>query len=270
MEKETLFYRYIQQRELKEDKNNYQLILCAGDISLVLGNFKHLNDMEGVVQKYFPGTKLEKFSKKKAAMKKSSLLELDKIHLPLQGNAPRKLSWGMSRKKVARIEQIDGGEHLLMKDERLHGHEVNIQFGFDEWAHCGLEYIGYSSPEPGFLNLMQEELNRSYGNAERVVDYQRLDLMLQDGKIEDEETLIRFIKNPESHGFNRFVDSFRGLTFRSALKWSNKHTACLVYNKRKDSRGERNKHNRSHVVEFWPSVLFDFYQEQFAELYLPV
>jgi hypothetical protein len=157
-----------------------------------------------------------------------------------------------------------------MKSEHLHGYEVTIQFGFDEWAHCGLEYIAYSSPERDFFGIMQEELNQTFSAAEQVVDYYRLDLLLQGGKIKDEETLIRFIKTPEAASYNRFINSLQGLTFRSALKWTKDHTACLMYTKRKDSLGERNKNNHPHVVEFWPSILFDFYQEQFAELYLPV
>jgi hypothetical protein len=271
VEKKVFYYRVDKKRDQNCTPNEirYQLLQVTSEISYVLGEFDRLPVLKKFIRTYFPGAVLKEFPKKLQIMDKPSSFDIERLYLPLQGNAPRGLSWGMSRKRVSRVEQIDGGERLLMKTESMHGFDAVIQFGFDEWAHCGLEYIAYSSPEPSFLEIMEKELNQNYGTPERVVDYHNLDRMIQAGKIKVDEMLIRFIKEPESPAFNHFIAAISGLTFRSALKWKKDHTACLMYTRHTDCQGERNRHNRPHVVEFFPTLLFDFYQERFAELYLP-
>jgi hypothetical protein len=267
--KRIFYYRINKGGHSFRDKNKYQLLEMACDFPRVLGGFAGLRDLKKFVKTHFPGADLKELPKDQLISDKTPSVEVDHVYLPLEGKAVRNLSWGMSRKKTARIEQIEGGEHLLIKNETMHGFAVTIQFGFDEWAKCGLEYIAYSSTEPAFLTAMEKEFNQSYGTAECVVDYQGLDRLLQENKITDEDMLIRYIKDPESHTFNHFVGTMPGLTFRSAQQWSKGQTACLIYTQCSDCQGERNRHNRRHVVEYWPNVLFDFYQKQFAALYLP-
>jgi hypothetical protein len=269
VKKKIFYYRTNKAWHSFQDKNKYQLLEITCDFPRVLGGFRRLRDLKKFVKTYFPTTELKELPKGQLFSDESSSVEVDHVYLTLEGKAIRKLFWGMSRKKVARIEQIEGGKHLLIKNETMLGFDVTIQFGFDEWANCGLEYIAYSSTEPAFLTAMKKELNQSYGTAEYVVDYQNLDRLLLENKITDEGMLIRYIKDPESHIFNHFVGTIPGLTYRSAQKWSKGQTACLIYTQCSDCQGERNRHNSRHVVEYWPNVLFDFYQKQFAALYLP-
>jgi len=234
-----------------------------------LGAFPNLRELKKFLKNSFPSFHLKALPKNWKENTSQPHVELDHVYLPLEGDTLRGLAWGMSRKKVTRIEQIEGGEHLLIKQEPLFGFDVTIQFGFDDWAHSGLEYISYSSTDPEFLKAVMDELNETYGSSERVVDYQNLDRLMQEGVITDESMLIRYVKDPESPAFNKFVGGISGLTFRSALKWNKDSTSCMMYSQRPECPGERNKHNYPYVVEFWPSTLFDFYQEQFVELYLP-
>jgi hypothetical protein len=267
--KRIFYYRIDTGRHRFRDKKKYQLLETACDFTRVLGGFARLRDLKKFVKTHYPASELKELPRGQLIGDNEPPVEVDHVYLPLEGKAVRKLSWGMSRKKAARIEQIEGGQHLLIKNETKHGFAVTIQLGFDEWANCGLEYIAYSSTEPAFLTAMEKELNQSYGTAECVVDYHGLDRLLQENKITDEDMLIRYIKDPESHTFNHFVGTLPGLTFRSAQQWSKDRTACLIYTQCSDCRGERNRHNRPHVVEYRPNVLFDFYQKQFAALYLP-
>jgi hypothetical protein len=234
-----------------------------------VGTFQNLRELKKFLKNSFPSFQLKSLPKNWKDITTQRHLEKDHVYLPLEGDTLRGLAWGMSRKKVTRIEQIEGGEHLLIKQEPLFGFDVTILFGFDDWAHSGLEYIAYSSKDPKFLTVVMEELNETYGSPERVVDYQNLDRLMQEGVITDGSALIRYVKNPESPAFNKFVGGISGLTFRSALKWNKDSTSCLMYTRSAGCPGERNKHNHPYVVEFWPSSLFDFYQEQFAELYFP-
>jgi hypothetical protein len=264
----TFYYRLDKESRQGRGKNSYQLVHMIDDVPHVLGNFEEFPRLEKFVRGNFAAAQLAELPGEIAANKLSSL-DVDHIYLPLEGKAPRDLSWGMSRKKAARLEQVEGGGHILIKKESMFGFEVNIQLGFDEWAHCGLEYIAYSSSHKGFLENMEEELRQTRGVPEQVVDYHGLDRQLQADEIKNEEILIRYIKDPGANEFNQFVNNIRGLAFRCAWKWCMDSTACLMYTKRPDSPGMRNRNNLPYVVEYWPAMLFEFYQERFAELYLP-
>lgn len=265
--KKIFYYRHNKDWDTSAKENRYQLLELPCNIPRVIVGFPRLRDLKRFIKTRFPGAELKEYPEEERKQGESSPLEVDHIYMPLDGEAIRGLTWGMSRKKVARKEQIDGGECVLIKEEFKNGFAIKIRVGFDEWAQCGLEYIAYSSQFPAFLNSMEQELTAKYGSSELVVDFHGLDRLLKEKKITDREMLRRFIKDPENHQFNPFIGLTAGLTFRSARKWNNRTTTILLY-KQWEPYGERNRQNLPYVVEFWPLRLFEFYQERFAELYL--
>jgi len=266
LDQKTLYYRINRGQAHIDRKDKYQLMGFPCNVPHVIMGFAKLRDLKKYAHEQFPDAVLQELSG--TTPDKSPLPETDHVYLPLKGDTVRGLSWGMSRKKVARIEQIDGGEHVMIKNGVMEGFDVTIQLGFDEWAHSGLEYIAFSSQAVGFHEALKKEMDDIYGESAVSVDFHGLDGLMQAGKIKNPETLIHFVKDPQASQFNRFVKDITGLTFRSAIQWQNKVTTCLMYAKFNDAPGERNRHNHTYVIEFCPTVLFDLFLERFAELYL--
>ena len=129
MAKKIFYYRINKAWHSFQDKNKYQLLEMACDFPRVLGGFRRLRDLKKFVKTHFPAADLKELPKGQLTSNNLPSVEVDHVYLTLEGKAVRKLSWGMSRKKAARTEQIEGGEHLLIKNETMHGFDVTIQFG---------------------------------------------------------------------------------------------------------------------------------------------
>jgi hypothetical protein len=271
-ETKVLFYRKYKNRDHTQNHTKYELIEFLCNVPHVLKGFPRLRDLKKFVKSHYDNKnyELKKLRKDAGIVKKPLVEEVEHVYIKLEGKAVRDLSWGMSWNKVARIEQIEGIEAHLKKTENVLGFEVNIHFGFNEWANSGLEYIAYSSPKASFLNAVQEDLTKKYGEGEKIVDFQGLSRMLKKGAFKNDKMLTLFLKKPDSRRFNQFIETNTQLTFRSALKWETDFTVILLYHKLPNSPGERNGINHPYVVEFLPKTLFEFFEESFAQLFIHV
>ncbi|MCP4154936.1 MAG: hypothetical protein GY757_44850 [bacterium] len=265
----TLFFHVNKAREA-EDPNKFQLIEFSCDQPLLIEEFRRLRDLKKYVNHHYENYELKKLRRDRVIIKKPLIDTAERVYLMLEGKTIRKLSWGISWHKVVRIEQIEGDEAHLKRDEKVFGLDTQIFFGFNDWANCGLEYISYSSDDMTFLSKMQDDFTKKNGAPEKIVDFRGLDRLLKKGLLRDEKMLSIFLIKPNSHRFNRFIKSNTQLTFRSALKWESDNTIILLYKKLEGSPGERNRINKTHVVEFLPKKLYDFYEESFAQLLIQV
>ncbi len=268
-EPKTLYYRLNKDRDHHAD-HKYQLLEFHCDIPKILGEFRRMRDLKKYAATRFSGCELNKIRRKGVTVKKPLIETTENVYLLLDGKAIRKLSWGMSWKKVTRLEQIEGDEAHLKKNETISGCDAQLYFGFNDWANSGLEYITYSSLNPSFLGNMQSELTKKYGKSETIVDFRGLDRMLKKGEFKNERLLSLFLNNPNSPFFNRMIKNNKRLTFRSARKWETENTIILAYKKLPVCPGERNAINFPHVVEFLPRKLFEFFEEAFAQLFIHV
>ncbi|MCP4221630.1 MAG: hypothetical protein GY765_43800 [bacterium] len=251
---------------LPDDK--IQLLEYPSDIPHLIRTFPRVRDLKKFVKAHYENYELKRLRKNRLLIKKPLSQTTEHVYLLLEGESIRKLSWGINWQKAARIEQIEGDEQHLQKNESLLGFPISIQFGFNRWANCGLEYIAYSSENPDFFSAMQKELTQKYGKYQKIVDFRNLITLLKKGGFKNERLLTLFFKKPDSPRFSRFIKTDTHLTYRSSLMWRNDNTVILLYKKLESSQGERNKRNHGVVVEFLPVKLYEFFEESFSQLFV--
>lgn len=269
-ETKVLYYRRSKNHQHTINYSHYELVEFVCNKPRVLAGFNRMLELKKFVRKNHDDCRLKRLSKHHNGHDGPLLEEVDHVYLPLKGEAIRDLEWGMSWKKVARMEQLEGDEAHLKKVEELLGHDIQIYFGFNEWSNSGLEYITFSSPEKDFYRAMKEELTESYGQPGITVDFRGLNRLLKDRMLRDEEMLSHFIQDPDSHRFNEFIRNDSALCFRSARYWELEDTVIQCYKKHDNCPGQRNSINNPYIFEFLPTALFDFFEESFAQLYMHV